>query len=219
MVSCKSIIAAAPAILGALAAPTEEVLAKRLSTSETGTNNGFYYSFWTDGGATVDYENGDAGEYSITWSGDGDFVGGKGWETGSDRSIAFSGSFEPGTNAYLAVYGWSTDPLHEYYIVENYGDYNPGSAGTYMGTVDSDDSTYDIYTAERTDAASIEGTSTFTQFWSIRQDKRTSGTVTTATHFDAWSALGMTLGTFNYQIMATEGYDSTGSSDITVSEA
>lgn len=37
-------------------------------------------------------------------------------------------------------------------------------------------------------------------------------------HFDAWSAFGLKLGTHDYQIVATEGYFSAGSADITVSE-
>lgn len=135
------------------------------------------------------------------------------------RDITFSGDYSPDGNSYLSVYGWTTDPLIEYYIVEDYGTYNPGSGGEKQGTVEADGSTYDIYTAQRTDAASIEGTSTFTQFWSVRQDLRSSGTVSTGTHFDAWAGLGMTLGTHNYQIVATEGYQSSGSATITVGSA
>lgn len=92
---------------------------------------------------------------------------------------------------------------------------------TYMGTVDSDGSTYDIYKNTRTDAASIEGDGeTFSQYWSIRQDLRSSGTVTTGNHFAAWEKLGLSLGSFTtgaYQIVAVEGYESTGSATVTVS--
>lgn len=139
-----------------------------------------------------------------------------------NRDITYSADFNPDGNAYLSVYGWTTSPLIEYYICENYGDYDPGSAATHMGTVDSDGSTYDIYKTTRTDAASIEGDGeTFEQYWSIRQDLRSSGTVTTSNHFDAWESLGMSIGSFTdgaYQIVATEGYESSGSSTVTVSD-
>ncbi|KAJ4387466.1 hypothetical protein N0V93_008058 [Gnomoniopsis smithogilvyi] len=228
MVAFSSLIAATAAVAGVSAAvrvSKGDSIHKRLTTSSTGTaSDGFYYSFWTEESTGVDYEDGSDGQYSVTWESSSiDFVAGKGWATGSDRSITYDADFNPDGNAYLSVYGWTTSPLVEYYICENYGDYDPGSAATHMGTVDADGSTYDIYKTTRTDAASIEGDGeTFSQYWSIRQDLRSSGTVTTATHFDAWESLGMTMGSFGsgaYQIVATEGYESSGSSTVTVSEA
>jgi len=102
--------------------------------------------------------------------------------------------------------------------VENFGTFNPSSGATKKGTVTTDGDTYDVYTNQRTNAPSIEGTSTFQQFWSVRRNKRSSGTVTLANHFNAWSGFGMKLGSHDYQIVAVEGYFSAGSADLTVSE-
>lgn len=90
MVSFSSLLFACAAAIGASALPgnstsLHELLQRGGTPSSTGTHNGFYYSFWTDGGGDVTYTNGAAGSYSVKWSNVGNFVGGKGWNPGASR--------------------------------------------------------------------------------------------------------------------------------------
>ncbi|KAJ5588938.1 endo-1-4-beta-xylanase 2 [Penicillium hordei] len=217
MFSFSTLMLAACACVSTFAAPTDSYLAERaLTTSQTGENNGYHYSFWTNGGGQVQYNNGKNGEYDVSWKDCGDFTSGKGWSTGTNRDIHFAGNFNPSGNAYLAVYGWTKGPLVEYYVLENYGEYNPGSSMTHKGSFSSDGSVYDIYTHQQVNQPSIEGTTTFMQYWSIRRNKRSAGTVTTANHFNAWASHGMNLGQHDYQILSVEGFASSGSARMSV---
>ncbi|KAF9530414.1 glycoside hydrolase family 11 protein [Crepidotus variabilis] len=230
MVSFSSLAFAATTIAGVLAIPTNStegfgLVARGGTPSSTGTSNGYYYSWWTDGAAQATYTNGGGGQYTLSWSGNnGNLVGGKGWNPGSSsRTISYSGTYQPNGNSYLSVYGWTRNPLIEYYIVESYGSYNPSSAAAKKGSVTCDGATYDILQTTRVNQPSIDGTQTFQQFWSVRNPKKApggsiSGTVTTSCHFNAWKGVGMNLGSsHNYQIVATEGYQSSGTATINVS--
>lgn len=207
------------AVLMAAGCVTVAASAQTVTNNGTGTNNGYYYSLYTSSGsATMTFPSGSKypGNYAITWRGVGDMVGGKGWSTGSAQSIGYNVGSATGYNT-ISIYGWTTGPLVEYYITELGSLYTANA--TYKGSVSSDGHTYRTYEHQQVNQPSIEGTQTFEQYLDAWGGSSTGSnhTVTTANHFNHWKSLGMTMGSFNYQILGTEAYNgASGSVNATV---
>jgi endo-1,4-beta-xylanase len=206
------------AVVGAVLLPGTADAATTLCSSQTGSTGGNYYQMWTAGTGSACMTLNSGTSYSTSWSGVGDFVDGVGWNPGSNHTLSFTSSLNAnGGTTLISLYGWSTSPLVEYYVEENYAG-SPNTAGTYMGQMTSDGGTYNIYEHQQVNQPSIQGTTTFEQYLAIRTTPITSGTITTQNFFNAWSSHGMNLGTLNYQILATEAWGGgSGNDSVTVS--
>ena len=226
MVAFSYLAIAAAALSAASAAPTAEASADA-PDFEVGPHNlarrqGLDYNQnWKAGQGNINYQASNDG-YSVTFSNAGDFVVGKGWKTGKARNITFTGSTQQTSGTVLvSVYGWTKNPLIEYYVQE-YTSNGAGSAqGQKLGSFTADGSTYDVWKHQQVNQPSISGTSTFWQYISNRVSKRPgSGTVNMQAHFDQWKKLGLNLGSHDYQVLATEGWGNAGgNSKYTVSGA
>jgi len=116
-------------------------------------------------------------------------------------------------NSYLSVYGWTVEPLIEFYIIEdwrNWVSYMSPDA-TFKGSFEINGSIYDIYTKTRVNKPSIIGMTTFEQYFSIRRDKRNKGSIHISKHFNQWELLGMSMGKLHEVSFVVEGYQSSGS--------
>ena len=190
----------------------------QLKSFQSGTHDGFYWQLWRDTqSGTITYTNGPGGNYSVRWSNfPGNFTAGKGWATGSaNRRVGYNiGVHTHNGGGVIAFYGWTRSPLIEYYVNERWGTVRP--TGTRRGSVTTDGGTYDIFTATRTNAPSIDGTQTFQQVFSTRTSMapvRQNRTITFANHVNAWRNAGLNLGTsWSYAIMLTEAYGSSNNS-------
>jgi endo-1,4-beta-xylanase len=191
--------------------------AQTITSNASGTQGGYHYEYWKDNGSGT-MILGEGGNFSCTWDAtNGNILFRKGLRPGvKNQVITYSADYKPNGNSYLTVYGWTKNPLIEYYIVDGWGSWRP-PGGTSKGTVTSDGGTYDIYETTRTNAPSIEGTKTFQQYWSVRKEKTTSGTITCLNHFNAWENKGMNMGSFYEVAFNVEGYHSSGSADLTMS--
>ena len=200
----------------------------KLKSYQSGNHDGYFWQLWTDDASGwVDYQNGSGGNYSVSWDYDGNFTCGKGWSSGSaTRVVGYNcGVHNHNGGGTFGYYGWSRNPLMEYYVNERWGSGRP-DGGTHLGTVSTDGGTYDIYTSMRYNAPSIDGTQTFRQIYSTRRGERGTGqnnTITFANHANAWANAGYGLGSdmSPYAIMLTEAYggNSDGYVNVTVWES
>lgn len=171
----------------------------------TGTSNGFYWTLYKEGG-TASLTNGSAGNFSISYSGVTDVVGGKGWNPGSARTIGYNVGALSGSYNFVGIYGWTTNPLIEYYVCEK----GSISGNISCGSVTSDGHTYQTKKYQRVNKPSIIGTATFWQYidqWGGASIK-TNNTVTMANHINHWkSAGGQGFGSYNYMVLALEAFN------------
>lgn len=85
-----------------------------------------------------------------------------------------------------------------------------------MGSYTSDGSVYHLARAQRVLNLPAGGSALQYQYWAVRKDKRTSGRVDVGNHFKVWQEKGLRLGVHDMQIVAVEGYQSSGEAEVTV---
>jgi hypothetical protein len=123
---------------------------------------------------------------------------------------------------YVGIYGWSVNPLREYYIIDDWGSSKPGGVAsdgtsrTNMGTITVDGEIYDVWKHTRTNKPAITGDNqTFDQYFSVRQTARQCGHVSISEHFSKWAGLGMQLGNLEEAKLLVEAQNSSGTIDFT----
>jgi len=204
-----------------IASPVTVVHAMTITSNQTGTHDGYDYEFWKDSGGWGSMTLTAGGTFSASWGNVNNILFRKGKkfdETQTHQqigniSITYGADYQPNGNSYLTVYGWTVDPLVEYYIVDSWGTWRPPGASP-KGTITVDGGTYEIYETWRINQPSIRGTQTFRQYWSVRTSKRTSGTISVSEHFKKWESLGMQMGKMYEVALTVEGYQSSGSATV-----
>lgn len=215
--------------LSKFSAYTQKYTARTTITSNhaTGHVGDFFFTHWKDGGSTS-LTLDTTGDFSVTWQGGGyNYVGGPGWHYGDlNRVIGFRLNSDSGAS-YVTLYGWGYDrtmptsnPAHlvEYYILQRWS-YDPSQGATFGKTFTSDGVQYSTYRSTRNQQPSINGRSTFYQYWSKPAQQRPFGQdhkIIFADHVKAWADTGWVLPNINnldasddptYQVMAVEVFN------------
>lgn len=196
---------------------------------------GYSYEIWIDntgGSGTMTLNDGGAFDTEWNCSCDrGNFLARRGkdfGETGKatsfgnitlDYAAAYSqtGQYSGGGNSRLCVYGWMTNPLVEYYIIEDWINWCPGPDNNVFPAknVTIDNAEYQIFWIWH-EGPTIKGTNErFKQYFSIRKNKRTSGKITVSDHFKAWENAGMDIGNLYEVALNVEGWQSSGKANVT----
>ena len=177
----------------------------QLKAYSSGSNGGYFWSLYREGGsASISFPNG-GGNFQISYSGVNDVVGGKGWSTGSSRTIGYNIGYLSGSYNFIGVYGWTTSPLIEYYVAEK----GSMTGGTSFGSMSSDGHSYSCYKQQRVNAPSIQGTQTFWQYKDTWGGAPTGSNqrVSMGNHINNWrNRGGQGFGNHNYQIFALEAW-------------
>ncbi|KAL6626024.1 concanavalin A-like lectin/glucanase [Neocallimastix sp. 'constans'] len=178
----------------------------RVTSNKVGTIGNIGYELWADSGnnSATFYSD---GSFSCTFQNAKDYLCRSGLSFDSTKTHSQIGhmyadfklvkqNIQNVDYSYVGIYGWSRDPLVEYYIVDNWlSQWRPGDwvGNKKHGDFTIDGAKYTVYENTRY-GPSIDGDTTFKQYFSIRQQARDCGTIDITAHFEQWEKLGMRLG-------------------------
>ena len=185
----------------------------------------YHYEIWYQGGnnTMTSYDN---GTFKASWSGTNDFLARVGFKYDEKSTYEEVGPIEAyfkwnksgsaGGYNYIGIYGWTVDPLVEYYIVDDWFN-KPGQnlLNQRKGEFTVDGDTYEIWQNERRQQPSIKGTATFPQYFSVRRSSRNCGHIDITAHFKKWEELGMKMGKMYEAKVLVEAGGGSGSFDVT----
>jgi hypothetical protein len=201
---------------------------KQYCSNTKGSVGGAYaYELWASGsGSGCMTVYGVNANFSATWTNVGDFLARIGLGFDETKTPAQMGTIssdfaetKTGNSGlvYVGIYGWSVNPLREYYIVEDWGSSKPagvasdGTPRTQVGTITVDGDTYDVWKHTQTNKPAITGDNqTFDQYFSVRQTARQCGHISISEHFSQWAGLGLQLGNLEEAKLLVEAQNSSG---------
>jgi len=189
------------------------------------------YEMWTQGGNNntllwFGSNQGGGAAFRTEWNNPNDYLGRLGYYMNqgkpytdyknlyADYNYTRSANGTGGGYSYIGIYGWTKNPLIEWYIVEDwYGDgilSSPGILGIYKGDFKTTDGVeYKIYRNERPAGSGniLDDGKGFPQYFSVRQrvnnspDKPMCGSIAIDEHFKAWEKFeDMKLGNDLYEV-------------------
>ncbi|MEE1062507.1 MAG: glycoside hydrolase family 11 protein [Paludibacteraceae bacterium] len=176
-------------------------------------DNGFNCELWYKGknGKVTVYDDADCA-FKAEWNESGDFIARVGYFWGKedddtpsykdlDGDIHAEYSYTKTGSSYdyslIGVYGWSKDPLVEFYICDDsYNRMTDPWNTTKIGSAEIDGAIYNIYKGTMINMPSVLGDNmNFTQVFSIRQGgERQCGHISVTEHFKAWEKLNVKTG-------------------------
>jgi hypothetical protein len=219
----------------------------------TGTVDNVRYELWNPEGASGPTDEcmtvNPGSTFSGTWTNAGDYLARRGWHWGSNTNtnwktrgglkFRYSADWQPvfvtDGNSSIGVYGWvhranNTGTTAEFYIVENWYQWNHGQDGTAqsLGRIAVNGFVYEVIKTQRTGQPTPWGNMDFPQYVSVRVDRGTNnqtpspagsigGNINVAQHFAAWEKLGLDMsGELVEVAFLAEGYLSTGTVNVSV---
>ena len=189
--------------------------------------DGYSYEIWLDTtGGSGSMTLGSGGTFNTEWSAQvssGNFLARRGRNYDASKKATQYGNIvmdyaadytaSAQGNSRLCVYGWMKDPLVEYYIIEDWVNCCPSANGG-SKTVTIDGAQYEIFQLDHTGPTILGDTRTFKQYFSVRKQKRTSGTITVSDHFKAWADAGWNIGNLTEVALNVEGWESSGKANV-----